>query len=327
MTTTLQPLDRTQEESPSDYLWVHHANGLECHTSSSWQFKNHEDIINIYEATEEHYKYANYYTKEVVNGTLLLSEDETHSKQLDERTSGEIYNLWYVAKSLKHKSDRHLITEVNAQGVIPEDEDFWLFDTLTFMKADIIKTIQGCMSNGAKGKLNENIGATLNLFHSIARSYESVVRKEAESWAQFSYQTYKDGATFNQYGKLDNFHKAVKEQCMNLVSIDETITMPQFINNVVFAVLGTNDHPSVAPKLSVATESDDITPNTCIAVLDSENVKDISYQWYVNGSAIEGAEYASFDYTGNSGDLSVVVSAKNYIGEDLVATSDVIKIS
>ena len=207
----------------------------------------------------------------------------------------------------------------------------------------------------------------LDFFHEVARLYHLAVfhtdQQNTLSWDEFAAQEYAGGQQFTAPSDLQDFYKAVQDACHQaeyslqvkagkyvngefVADLDENgefvmreMRPADIIRNTVFAVLpatamadGDPKYPSVAPSLSVELPIETSTPTLCMAEAAGDNLQgNISYQWQerVDGewTDIAGATASVFDYAGHSGELRVVVRAADYIGGEIFATADVIKIA
>ena len=322
-TITIQPTDKTQANPPSDYIWtVNNLSEIKIWEGNYiWQFRNHESLISLFPGTQEHYEGQRHYTKTIVDGNLVLGEPTHKKNELNRRIFGEVGNndrLWSILSDIIPTED----TEENNNRFLTVERER--------QRSHLVHLIQNCSSAFHSSRWLDDPNH-LDFFHSISEKYHSSVFQkhisEELDWNTFTAQQYGDGESFSGKEGLKAFYRTLEILCHQ--------TAPQFptefdanwyIKNVVWNVGRADDlYPSLRPVLEVTQETSGGT--VCEAVITSWNLKEPSIQWHLNNVPIQGATEALFDFSGNSGDLKVVVTADNYIGETETAESSSFKIA
>ena len=324
-----------------------------------------DNILNIWEISEEHAKFWEYYTAKAEGDTLTLTEKTQPKEELGRRIFGEVGNVHANADILRELALIHLRHAADTGHVVSADQNTYIKAERLYQRADIVHTIHRCLPNTLAAKWLETKdgrrarfpGDTenehyLDFFHDIAHLYHRAVFHtdpgNVITWDEFAAQEYGEGRQFTSPDDLQDFYKAVQEACHTaqytadiIVSTDDVTgehtvreTRPaDIVRATVFAVEGVKSssdsepkYPSVAPTIEVETA--DAGGTICEASVTTYNTTgDVSYQWYLNDAEIAGATEALFDYAGHSGDLKVIATATDYIGGTVSAESSIIKIA
>ena len=322
-TITIQPADRTQETAPTPYIWLALTNGIiqVQPEFNVWPYRNDPSILELYPASQEQVTDQSHYSKTIVDGNLVLGEPTHKKNELNRRIFGEVGNndrLWSILSDIIPTED----TEENNNRFLTVERER--------QRSHLVHLIQNCSSAFHSSRWLDDPNH-LDFFHSISEKYHSSVFQkhisEELDWNTFTAQQYGDGESFAGKEGLKAFYRTLEILCHQ--------TAPQFptefdanwyIKNVVWNV-GRADglYPALRPVLEVTQETSGGT--VCEAVITSWNLKEPSIQWHLNNVPIQGATEALFDYSGNSGDLKVVVTADNYIGETETVESSAFKIA
>ena len=300
-----------------------------------------DDLIRAWKIPPEYARYWTQYDAKADGDTLTLSEKTAPKKELGRRLFGEVQNNHRIAKIIRQLVAVHLRHTTSTGHLVDEDNDLWLDIERESQRADIINTLYQCLPPPIAGDWLANKTDYLDFFHEVSDLYHNAVFRGDETanitWAEFSARQYGGGRSFDSPSDLMSFYNAVIAQCEK-TNIDGDMTPADFVRDVVFSVAaatsqadGEPNHPSVAPKLEVDLTTD--ANNICVASAAGDNISGaIVFQWQERTAGgewtdIPGETSALFDYTGHSGELRVTARAPDYIGGEVSAHAEVVKIA